>query len=84
MNIPTCQDLFEEDGYESVHEDIDDSWRHGAYVGEVFHRTSDNTYWLAAYCRSSDGETNGLREDDADITQVEPREVITTKYVSVS
>ena len=81
MNEPTCKDLFLEDGYESIHRDADDSWRHGAYIGEVFKRDSDGTYWLAAYCLSTDGETNGLREDDADITQVEPKEIVTIKYV---
>jgi len=82
MNIPTCEDLFEEDGYESVHRDSDDSWRHGAYIGEVFTRFSDGTFWLAAYCLSTDGETNGLREGDADITQVVPKEVTIIKYVA--
>ena len=83
MKIPTCEDLFEEDGYEPVHRDSDDSWRHGAYIGEVFARASDGTFWLAAYCLSTDGETNGLREGDADITQVMPKEVTTVKYVAV-
>lgn len=84
MNEPTCRDLFLEDGYESVHRDSDDSWRHGAYIGEVFKRESDGTFWLAAYCLSPDGETNGLREDDADITQVMPKEITAVKYVSVT
>ena len=83
MNEPTCEDLFEEDGYKSVHRDADDSWRHGAYIGEVFKRESDGTFWLAAYCLSTDGETNGLREGDADITQVTPEQVTTMKYVPV-
>ena len=84
MHEPTCEDLFEEDGYESVHRDVDDSWRHGAYIGEVFKRESDGTYWLAAYCLSSDGETHGLREGDADITQVKPIEATTIKYIPAS
>ena len=82
MNIPTCEDLFKENGYERVHRDFDGSWRHGAYIGEVFKRDCDGTYWLAAYCLSTDGETNGLREDDADISQVVPKEVTTIKYVA--
>ena len=84
MEIPTCEDLFKEDGYESVHRDSEDSWRHGSFIGEVFKRESDDTYWLATYCLSTDGETNELREGDADITQVEPKEVTTVKYVPVS
>ena len=84
MKIPTCKDLFLEKGYEPVHRDSDDSWRHGSYIGEVFKRDSDGTYWLAAYCLSSDGETNGLREGDADITQIEPKEITTGKYGPVS
>ena len=83
MNEPTCKDLFLEDGYVPVHRDSDDSWRHGAYISEVFKRDSDGTYWLASYCLSSDGETNELREGEADITQVKPKEVMITQYVSV-
>ncbi len=81
MSKPTCEDLFEEVGYESVNRESDDSWRHGAYIDEVFKRQSDGTYWLASYRLSSDGETHELREGHAVISEVVPVEVTTIRYV---
>ena len=77
---PTCEELMNGDGFNSVWRETDDSWRHGCYVAEVFHRLSDNTYWQAAYERSTDGETHGLREGTADIDQVDPYSATTTCY----
>ena len=80
MDKPTCDQLFEEDGFESVHRESDDSWRHGSYVFEVFRRASDGTFWGASYRLSSDGETNELREGLADVFAVEPIQETKTVY----
>jgi len=77
MDKPTCEDLK---NMESVSREADDSWRHGAYITEVFHREKDNTYWMAVYCLSTDGETNELREGMADIAQVIPYERTVIDY----
>lgn len=81
---PTCEDLWEEDGYERVHREVDDSWRHGCYVAQVFHREADDTHWCASYRVSTDGETNDLRDGLADIIQVRPEEKTIIVYVPVS
>lgn len=82
MDIPTCEQIWEEEGFESVLREADDSWRHGAYIYEVFKRQEDATFWAASYSLSTDGETHGLREGDADIHQVWPKEVTTTTYMT--
>lgn len=76
---PTCEELFDEE-LELVQRSVDDSWRHGVYVTEVYKRESDLTYWKATYSQSTSGETNGLREGCAVITRVFPREVIAVEY----
>ena len=82
---PTCNDLYEDNSiYKSVYRVSQDSWRHGSYVTQVYYRSSDNTYWEAHYCLSTDGETNGLRENGATITQVEPFEQVVTSYRPVN
>ena len=83
LQPPTCDDLFQEEGYERVLQESDNSWRHGTYEYEVYFRESDKTYWSAEFALSSDGETHGLRENTADITQVKPVEVTQVKYVVV-
>jgi len=80
MNKPTAEELLEEDGFEPLDRETDDSWRHGCYVTEYFRRIDDDTFWMASYALSNDGETHGLRDDEADIFQVEPYEVTKTKY----
>jgi hypothetical protein len=82
MTPPTCEQIFDEE-LQRVQEKISD-WRHGARVSAVFMRASDSTFWLAKYRRSTDGETNELREGLADISQVEPYEVKTTEYRPIS
>lgn len=83
IEIPTCEQLCEEDGFERVHREADPSWRHGSYVTDVYRRTKDNTYWQASYCLSGDGETNELREGLADILQVVPVQKTITAYEPV-
>jgi len=80
MEQPTCRDLLNKVGFTVVLRESDDSWRHGCYIYEVFKRDSDNTFWAANYCRSTDGETNELREGTAEIFEVEPKEITTTTY----
>jgi hypothetical protein len=80
---PTAEQLLDEDGLKSVHREADDSWRHGCYISEVFHRNSDNTYWMVNYRLSHDGETNGLRDGDYSLDQVEPFEKTVTDYRKV-
>lgn len=79
---PTCEEIFNE-LLEFVKQTIHSGWRHGVDREEVYFRKSDNTYWGVDYRVSTDGETHGLREGDADIYQVEPKEVKTVEYVLV-
>ena len=83
ITAPTCEQIFDEEGLKRVHNESDSSWRHGSYEYSVYHRESDNTYWGVSYRLSSDGETNELRDGDAEISQVEPKQVTVTQYVSI-
>lgn len=83
MEKPTAQQLMDEDGVKTVLRTVDDGWRHGVDVVEVFHRASDDTYWRACYRRSTDGETNDLRDGEASIEQVKPVEKTITAYEKV-
>lgn len=76
--VQPTKDDFAEDRLKSVHREADDSWRHGCYIYEVFHREEDDTYWAVNYNKSGDGETNGLRDGDHTIDQVERVEETTT------
>jgi hypothetical protein len=81
MKKPTCEELLEIE--DTVCRATDDSWRHGCRVSEVYHRASDGTYWEANYNLSTDGETHGLADGDAEITEVEPVQETVTSYVAV-
>jgi len=81
MDKPTCEELAERAGVKSVRREADDSWRHGAYVTEVFSRESDGTFWRAVYRLSSDGETDELAEGLAEIDQVHAETKTVTVYV---
>jgi hypothetical protein len=81
----TCAQIIDEDGgllggIKSVHRKSEDSWRHGCRITQVFHRESDNTFWMAKYRSSTDQEVNELREGIAAITQVEPFQETVTSY----
>lgn len=82
LAAPTCEELFNGELLE-VHRESDDSWRHGSYVTQIFHREVDSTWWAAAYALSTDGETHGLREGSAEIYQVVPKQVTTISWVPV-
>lgn len=77
---PTCDDLFEGELGAAVYENVNASWRHGVIRTEVFRRESDDTFWRAVYRGYKDGETNGLREGTAWISQVWPHQVMATAY----
>ncbi len=82
---PTCEQLSESwrtDDFASADRVADDSWRHGSRVTEVFHRVADDTYWKAYYRLSTCGETDELRDGDASICQVWPKEIVTTTYTT--
>lgn len=77
---PTQEELLD-DKFECVHREVDDSWRHGVYVHEVYYRDTDDTYWAVNYALSNDGEVNGLRQNDYDISRVKPVERTIVDYV---
>ena len=81
---PTCEELCEEIGFTEVDRESDNGWRHGTYETAVYKRESDGTFWQASYQRQTDGEYNGLRDGDAEITQVEPFEETVTSYRPVN
>lgn len=78
---PTCKILFNEEFGDPIQTIDDASWRHGVYRTEVFHRQSDNTFWQAKYRVSTDGETHGLRDNEAVIVQVLPQEITAVIYL---
>ena len=82
LTTPTCKEIYNEELGDPVLREDDASWRHGSYRTEVYKRDSDNTFWRAFYCLSTDRETNGLREGDADIEQVWPIEVKRIEYTA--
>ena len=69
---PTCEELWEGYGFEEIETNVMGTWRHGVMREDIFLRESDQTYWLADYRVSTDGETNELREGGADIYKVIP------------
>jgi hypothetical protein len=82
MDAPTNTQLLDEDGVNRVSRVTDDSWQHGCYVTEVFHRLSDATFWMACYRRSTDGETHELREGRAQISRVWPKTITKVVYTT--
>lgn len=87
LEKPTCGELFDaiysSKFFEQVDRKVDDNRRHGCYVAEVYKRLSDETFWRVTYCRSTDGETNGLRDGDATICRVVPKTVSVTRYETI-
>ena len=89
LSPATPEDLQNHDDYEgddpiyiSVHRRSDDSYRHGSYVTEVFHRAEDNTYWQASYTNCPN--YNELYEGKAIVSQVYPYDKVVTirKYTA--
>ena len=79
VDAPTCEQVYEDDDLRLINE-TRGPWRHGSYITAVYLRKADGTYWKARYALSSDGETNGLREGDASISQCWPHEVTAIEY----
>lgn len=84
MNKEQFKALWEDFSLEEVHEEIDDSWRHGVNKVTVF-KDEDGRYWEAHYRVSGDGEYHGIRDDDFEIFEVTPvkKVVEITEYVQV-
>ena len=80
---PTKDQFIDENGVKYVLRTAADSWRHGSYVTQVFHRTADDTYWQISYRLSTDGETNELSEGIYGCTQVQPYQETVTKYRAI-
>ncbi len=81
MKTPTNENIWNEELTQVL--EFSRPWRHGELVADVYKREEDSTYWRVEFCRSSDGETNELREGNATITRVRPVEVITINYVAM-
>ncbi len=94
MDKPTIEQIrdeymedTEEQILEFVHEELDDSWRHGNYVFHVYKRLEDETYWGISFQVSGDGEENTLRDKgygltDKDVIQVWPREIKSVEWIT--
>lgn len=85
---PTQEDLEEaawdgHDDFERVSKKADNDWRHGCTITAILKRLTDATFWRVVYRQSTDGEYNGIRENDYSLVQVKPVEVTTTKYLPV-
>lgn len=85
IDAPNGKDAFESQWLESADltladEHHDASWRHGAYITEVYFRKSDQTFWRFRYKLSTDGEHNGLRDDEYNVEQVWPQKEEVTVY----
>ncbi|MBT1154438.1 hypothetical protein J1C56_02415 [Aminobacter anthyllidis] len=80
MTPQEFRELWREDVMSRVHRDIDDSWRHGNNVTEVYKDELTGRFWRVGYQVSGDGEYHGIRELEFD----GPAEVFPhTKLVAV-
>lgn len=92
MEEPTQEELFDACGsfgekgdlLESVYENVEDTWRHGVTMFEVFYRAKDNTHWGVSWRQDTNCDWHGLRENDYSLFQVRPVEVTTIEYKPVS
>lgn len=82
MEKPTCKQIIDNDGLVLVKKGEQDgpSWRHGSRREDVFHRLEDDTYWIVTYRRSTDGETNDLRDGLAKIVEAEMFKITINDY----
>lgn len=80
MTNEEFKELWYSDALESVEKDLDDSWRHGNRVSEVFKH--DGKFYRCNYQVSGDGEYHGIRENDFNLAEVFPytETIILTKY----
>lgn len=71
----------EDDDLEPVFQEIDDDWRHGSTVNQVFQIGEE--FWSIWFRRTPDSDYHGWREGDADDpVQVWPKEVKTIIYIT--
>lgn len=78
----------ENEDFTLAKEDLDDSWRHGNYVTQVWMRVEDGSFWQVTFRVSGDGETNEMRDLEKyevakEALQVVPKKVLTTVYEAV-
>lgn len=80
LNKEKFKELWMEDGVESIEIDLDNSWRHGNYVNEIFKYKPDPEglpiYYSVSYSESSNGDYHGIREGDFEIERVFPHEKV--------
>lgn len=80
MEEPTCEQLFDEEVVTRIQVSALADWRHGTTQTAIFYREEDDTFWRAVYRVSTDGETHGLRDWDAAISRVWPKQRTITVY----
>ena len=80
MTNEEFKELWMDDQVESIEQELDNSWRHGNYVYEIFQY--QDKFYAVNYQESGDGEWHGIRENDFTLKEVFPyTETITvTKY----
>ncbi len=80
MTNEEFKELWFDEELESVERELDDSWRHGNYVYEIF--KYQDKYYACSYQVSGDGETHGIRDNDFTLKEVFPytETIIVTKY----
>lgn len=83
MEAPTCEQILDEDGLESVSKRITGTWRHGTIHEDVWKRTEDGTFWRVRYRYQHNAEDSDLRDGTADIHQVWPVPVTVTHWSDV-
>lgn len=80
LNKEKFKELWMNDEVETIEKDIDDSWRHGNYVFEVFKYKPDPDglpiYYSVSYNESSSSDYHGIRDGDFEIERVFPHEKV--------
>jgi meiotically up-regulated gene 157 (Mug157) protein len=85
MDAATFRHKWREEELEEVHEELDDSWRHGNYVYAVYKDPETGKFWAINYQVDGTGDYNSLRDGDADApTEVFPhvKTVVVTEYLT--
>jgi hypothetical protein len=70
MDSKELKRKWQEEILVSVHKELDDSYRHGNYVSEVFQDTETGKFWAVNYSVSGGGEQHGIRDGDAEAIEV--------------
>lgn len=69
MDNETFRYLWMDEQIESVFKELDDSYRHGNYIYEVF-KDNVGRFWAVNYTVSGDNEQHGIRDNEFDIHEV--------------